>query len=402
MTALLALAFAAGMIAPVNPCGFALLPAWIAQTIGDARTRPLALRLAHGLRAGLALSLGFAGTLAAFGLIVSAGARTLISAAPWLGMATGVILLLLGLAMLTGLTPRLRLPAWATKPRTQEAAGAGHKTGRMVAFGIGYAAASLGCTLGVLLAVIAQAQAVASYAGLLAVFAAYAAGSATVLVLVSAGTSIAGAALGRRITGLAKHSNRIAAFILTITGAYLSWYWYPAATGGTAQANSLAVWSAAASAWISDNSTLIAALAAAVVLASALAALNRRRRLRIRQGTPPTGEGPGQSGEPDCCTPTPDNNSTEDRPGTIPWLAEDSQKARGRGNLAHLLANEAPAYQDRLVQRHQAGSQFVRPCSSSETTIRIASGRAIDAAAEAQVWVVDGSYYQEGESEAVG
>ena len=38
MTALLALAFAAGMIAPVNPCGFALLPAWIAQTIGDART----------------------------------------------------------------------------------------------------------------------------------------------------------------------------------------------------------------------------------------------------------------------------------------------------------------------------------------------------------------------------
>ena len=41
MTALLALAFAAGMIAPVNPCGFALLPAWIAQTIGDARTRRL-------------------------------------------------------------------------------------------------------------------------------------------------------------------------------------------------------------------------------------------------------------------------------------------------------------------------------------------------------------------------
>ena len=33
MTALLALAFAAGMIAPVNPCGFALLPAWIAQTL---------------------------------------------------------------------------------------------------------------------------------------------------------------------------------------------------------------------------------------------------------------------------------------------------------------------------------------------------------------------------------
>ena len=30
---LLALAFTAGMLAPVNPCGFALLPAWITGTI---------------------------------------------------------------------------------------------------------------------------------------------------------------------------------------------------------------------------------------------------------------------------------------------------------------------------------------------------------------------------------
>lgn len=301
MTALLALAFAAGMLAPVNPCGFALLPAWITQTLGDTHTRPLALRLAHGLRAGLALSLGFAGTLAALGLIVSAGARALITAAPWLGMATGALLLLLGLAMLTGRTPRLRLPARVTKPRMHHITG----MGRMVAFGAGYAAASLACTLGVLLAVIAQAQAAASYAGLLAVFAAYAAGSATVLMLVSAGTAIAGAAIGRRIAGLARHSDRIAAAVLVMTGAYLTWYWYPAATGGTAQANGLAAWSAAASAWISDNTTLIAALAAAVVLVSALAALNRRRRLRIKQGTPPTDAVSEPVTETDCCAPTP-------------------------------------------------------------------------------------------------
>lgn len=37
----------------------------------------------------------------------------------------------------------------------------------------------------------------------------------------------------------------------------------------------------------------------------------------------------------------------------------------GRGNLAHLLANEAPAYQDRLVQRHQAESQFVQRTSGN-------------------------------------
>ena len=38
MGGLLTLAFAAGMVAPVNPCGFALLPAWISHTIGDGDT----------------------------------------------------------------------------------------------------------------------------------------------------------------------------------------------------------------------------------------------------------------------------------------------------------------------------------------------------------------------------
>jgi cytochrome c-type biogenesis protein len=102
---LLVLAFAAGMLAPVNPCGFALLPAWITHTLADAGSddaSPLPLRLAHALRAGLALTIGFAGTLAAAGLLVSAGARALITAALLLGLAIGIVLLLLGALMLTG------------------------------------------------------------------------------------------------------------------------------------------------------------------------------------------------------------------------------------------------------------------------------------------------------------
>lgn len=48
-----------------------------------------------------------------------------------------------------------------------------------------------------LLAVIAQAQATAGYGGLLAVFAAYAAGSAALLFTVSIATAATGAALTR-------------------------------------------------------------------------------------------------------------------------------------------------------------------------------------------------------------
>ncbi|MCP3818844.1 cytochrome c biogenesis protein CcdA [Streptomyces sp. A3M-1-3] len=300
MNGLLALAFAAGMLAPVNPCGFALLPAWITAALGEADTSPVPVRLARALRSGAALTLGFAGTLAAAGLIVSAGARALIAAAPWLGLATGIILLLLGAFMLTGRSLGLQLNL-----STGTRGSAGPPTARrMVVFGVGYAAASLSCTFGVLLAVIAQAQATASFAGLLAVFAAYATGSAAVLLLVAVTTAAAGAALTRKITALARHGTRITAAVLVLTGAYLAWYWYPAATGGPATATpggGLATWSATATAWIQGHTITIAVTALAVVLAVTAAALRHRRR--PARHAAPTGAAP--LAEADCCPPQP-------------------------------------------------------------------------------------------------
>ncbi|MEU9426259.1 cytochrome c biogenesis protein CcdA [Streptomyces sp. NPDC048342] len=278
MNGLLALAFAAGMIAPVNPCGFALLPAWITYALGDADTSPLPVRLARALRSGASLTVGFAGTLAAAGLVVSAGARALIQAAPWLGLATGVVLLLLGLAMLAGRSLSLSLPGSPGR------AAEGPPTARrMMLFGVGYAAASLSCTFGVLLAVIAQAQATASYGGLLLVFAAYAAGSAAVLLLVALSTAAAGTALTRRITALARYGPRITAAVIVVTGAYLAWYWYPTATNGATTASSsggLARFSATVSTWVQAHTTLIATLAAITVLAVTAFALRHRQHSR--------------------------------------------------------------------------------------------------------------------------
>lgn len=128
--------------------------------------------------------------------------------------------------MLAGLSLSLRLPGI---PR--RATAALPPTAQIVMFGVGYAAASLSCTFGVLLAVIAQAQATASYAALLLVFAVYAAGSATVLLLLALTTAAAGSALTHRIGVLARYGPRITAGVLLVTGAYLAWYWYPAATG---------------------------------------------------------------------------------------------------------------------------------------------------------------------------
>ncbi|HRZ40226.1 MAG TPA: aminotransferase class I/II-fold pyridoxal phosphate-dependent enzyme, partial [Candidatus Omnitrophota bacterium] len=76
---------------------------------------------------------------------------------------------------------------------------------------VGYALASLSCTFGVILAVIAQAQATYSYAGLLLVFGVYAAGSATVLLLLALATAAAGSGLTRHVARLARHGPRVTA-----------------------------------------------------------------------------------------------------------------------------------------------------------------------------------------------
>lgn len=299
MNGLLPLAFAAGMIAPVNPCGFALLPAYLATQLTESGTGTTAGRLAAGLRSGAALAAGFALTLSAAGFAISAGAHPLLTAAPKIGLAVGAALLVLAAFTLTGRGPRLRLPAAAT---TTTGAKTGRRdTVRWLVFGAGYAAASLSCTLGVLLAVIAQAQAAGSVTGQAGVFAAYAAGAAALLLVVSAASALAAAATGRALRVLTRHHAAISAALLAATGAYLIWYWYPAATGhaATGRTGTVAV-SSSASAWIQAHQGLIAAAAALVVVSATGAAIGYRLRSHATGGT----NVPIRAAdEHDCCDP---------------------------------------------------------------------------------------------------
>lgn len=302
MAGLLALAFAAGMIAPVNPCGFALLPAWITHAMGDAASAPAPVRLLRSLRAGLAVTIGFAGTLALAGVAVSVGARSLIQAAPALGLAVGVVLVLFGAVMLAGRSFSLRLPNIAGRVTERPPSAA-----RMVVFGVGYAAASLSCTFGVLLAVIAQAQATASLVGMLLVFAAYTAGSAAVLLLVAVAAAAAGSALSRRIAALARYGPKATAAVLILTGAYLAWYWYPAATGDAAassRTNAVAGVATAVAGWVQGHVGVVTGVSVVAVLVVLLiGTLSRRRRADIRKT------------EADCCDAGP-GRSADDRPST--------------------------------------------------------------------------------------
>lgn len=279
MGGLLALAFGAGMLAPVNPCGFAVLPAFLAYAVDagarrDARGVPG--RLADGLRAGVALTLGFAGTFTAIGLVLALGLRSLVGVVPWLAAAVGGILLVFGLAMLAGWRPSLRLPTRRTRTPRQGPVG-------MVAFGAGYAVASASCTLAVLLAVITQALASTSLSGMLLVFGAYAAGSATLLLTLALFAAFASGLIHRFLRRLLPQMHRIAGVVLALSGGYLLVYWLPQLLGdGRPGGTALAGVAAAIATWITGHQLLIALIALGLISAAAVTALVARRHATPR------------------------------------------------------------------------------------------------------------------------
>jgi cytochrome c-type biogenesis protein len=280
VTGLLALAFGAGLLAPVNPCGFGLLPAMLTATLdpstGEPEQRPVATRLASGLRAGLALTLGFTATFAVIGLGLTAGIRSLITVVPWLAAALGAVLVLVGLALLAG----RHLPIKPSSPQpdpTHTRTGTG--TGRIVVFGAGYAVASASCTLAVLLAVVAQAAAT-DLVGAVAVFAAYAAGSALLLITLALLAALAGHTLARALQRVARYAGRIAGALLAVSGAYLLLYWLPQLLGtprlGDAGLAELAGRVATA---ITDHQLAVTFTAAVVVLIAATAVIRTPRAI---------------------------------------------------------------------------------------------------------------------------
>lgn len=285
---LLALAFGAGMLAPVNPCGFAVLPAYLAYTADTAGDqsggRAAALsRLAGGLRAGSALTAGFAGTLTIIGVLLALGLRSLVGAIPWLAAAIGAILAAAGLIMLTGRHLPLRLPTRHSGAPRQTPMG-------MLAFGAAYALASASCSIAILLAVITQTLASTNIAGVLVVFGAYAAGSATVLLSLAAFAAFASGLIHRFLRRLLPHMNRITGTVLVLTGTYLLVYWLPQLLGGQPGTGALTGLAATMSAWIGSHQLAITLTALGIILATAVAALTQR----------PTNH--ATTGE-DCCTP---------------------------------------------------------------------------------------------------
>src|SRR3989449_4137445 len=194
-------AFVAGTVATVNPCGFALLPAYLARRVGaEDGTRTSTDAVSRALLVGAVTTGGFMLVFGTIGTAIGLGARELTRALPWAGLVIGVALVLAGAAVLAGGHLRLRLPQLRYR-----STGGGLRGD--VLFGVGYGTASLSCTLPIFLAATGSAV-TGSLAGSALSFLAYAAGMGTILTALAVAAALSQQGLARALRQLMPYVNR--------------------------------------------------------------------------------------------------------------------------------------------------------------------------------------------------
>ena len=225
--ATLAYPFTLGLVAAFNPCGFALLPAYLGYFIGveqsdDARPSSGAQALGAMLRAmvvALTLTAGFVIVFGAFGAlfetVLSQG--TVLDRIGYVTIAIGVIMALLGLWLLAGRAINLRLPKMNR--------GTGSRgLGSVFMFGVSYAVVSLSCTIGLFIAAVAASFSADGVANGTANFVAYGVGMGAVITFLTLALALARSSVVPAMRKMFRWINPVSGLVLIASGVYVANY----------------------------------------------------------------------------------------------------------------------------------------------------------------------------------
>ena len=252
--------FSLGLVAAFNPCGFALLPAYLSYFIGVEQSgdRPSSGSQALGamLRAmavALTLTAGFVLVFGAFGLlfetVLSQG--TVLDRIGYVTIAIGVVMALLGLWLLAGRTINLRLPKMNR--------GTGSRgMGSVFMFGVSYAVVSLSCTIGLFIAAVATSFSADGVANGTANFVAYGVGMGAVMTFLTLALATARSSVVPAMRRMFRWINPISGLVLFASGVYVANYgWWELQIIDNPRATNVLVdkfteFQAAVSNWIDD------------------------------------------------------------------------------------------------------------------------------------------------------
>ena len=216
-------AFGAGMLATINPCGFIMLPAFGAFYLtsdGDSQDSATARRLVRALKMGALVTVSFVVTFGIAGLVISAGGRFITQWIGWAGFAIGIALIALGVSQLA-----MRRSIFANATAGVRVQRSSTPRG-VLAFGVAYAVASLGCTLPVFMIVVGSVfTGTGTYVESVGRFVQYAAGMGVVLTAITLGIAIFRQQTTRIVNNVLPYVESAGNGLLVLAGAYLVWYW---------------------------------------------------------------------------------------------------------------------------------------------------------------------------------
>ena len=229
-------ALASGMASAVNPCGFAMLPAYLGMYLGDQGPasaeatepgRPLLRSLGHFGRAlliGGSVSAGFVVLFGVVGGLIGVGASFIGDLLPWLGLVIGIGLVAAG-AWLVGGGNIYQYTGFAARASASIGGVSNISVRGYFMFGLSYGAASLGCTLPIFLAVVGISVAGKSIPSVVSNFFLFALGMGIVILALTLGIAFFKGTMVGLVRKALPFVQPVGSWLMVLAGAYLVFYW---------------------------------------------------------------------------------------------------------------------------------------------------------------------------------
>ena len=218
----LAVPFGAGLVAAVNPCGFAMLPAYLAYFLGigsQDQSTDTGRNVLRGLLVGLTLTAGFVAFFGIIGALTSSliSTSTIADRGPWITLVISGLMVVLGIAMLAGFEPKISVPRLSKGGDSQGLIS-------IFLFGVSYAVVSLGCASPVFFGSVSGSFSTDGVWEGTVRFLAYALGMGLVITFLTLAVAMGRSGVTAHMRRLLPHINKISGGFLVVAGVVLGFY----------------------------------------------------------------------------------------------------------------------------------------------------------------------------------
>ncbi len=276
-TATLSLAIVAGVLATFNPCGFALLPAYLGMIAAANEGRSKSAALIGGLRFASGMTVGFILLFGTFGLVFAPFASAISRYLPIVTIVIGVFIVALGFWLLLGRkvgNGASLIKGWSP----------GESWFSQVGYGLTFAIVSLSCTFGPFLAVTGASIRSSDFFAIVFTFVAFALGMGAAVSVIAVATALTGSQVSLWIRSKSEVISKVTGSLVILAGFYVAWFgWFEWRVNSGEQINDPIIGRVTdAQAWVvntlSADSPLVIGLVFLIFAAAATAVVVARGR----------------------------------------------------------------------------------------------------------------------------